>query len=199
MAEKSEITAMPIINANEASYQDCVKILDTYTHWIVEIFTKANKLPAGSLPEPQNLPIPEDAETRPGQPEAHQFHPEENMDLKMCTSGDQLTSQRFRGTKTLRKGAHTPQERMEFCSPFGPVMWHTKASLLQYAYHILFESSSVHEIGTLKNFREKYNRRNVTPTKVLDSYDGCEELFLSTGKVNLFSCVHTGSIFVRQG
>ena len=49
-------------------------------------------------------------------------------------------------------------------------------------YNLLYKPGSVREVGTLKYFRERYNRKNITPEKVANSYEGSKQFLLSVGK-----------------
>lgn len=151
MSQKSEISSMPIIDADEKKYPEVVKILRTYEKWWGEIYVRAGIIEA--LPETNNVNLPGE-ESRPGQPGAHRIDfRSKYIAQKIMMSGDQLTRKMFAGAMDLLSGAHSETDRFEHVSPFGIAMWHCKASFLQFIYHMLCDTDSVDEFGTLWSFR----------------------------------------------
>ena len=183
MKQKSVIISMPIINGSEMEYADCIKALREIEGWIKEIYVKAGLIREEDIPTPQNPPIP-DGGAHQGQIYGHRNFTEGDpmKEMKVPVSGDQLTRVRFCGAKDLVADSLTPIDRLEHCSPFKCAMWHAKASLLQYGYHLLYDDHSATQIGTLNYARQKYTRKNVTPKKVLDSLQGSEDLFINLGR-----------------
>ena len=181
MQKPSLIIPCPLLDANEQKYEDCVIILRALEEWIYEIYRKARKVDERPVPQHPDLPS---AHANAGQTFAHSIGTADDpmKDIRVHLSGDQLTRVRAAGTKDILAGAHTPTDRFEHCSPFKPVMFHTRASLLNYGYNLLFDSSSVNQVGTLKYFREKYNRKSSTPDDVMKCFEGSIELFESVGK-----------------
>lgn len=115
MAQQSTIVTTPIINANEAKYEDRVTTLRTYEKWISEIYVQAGLVQ--EVPDTDNPPVPA-GPAAPGQTNAHtQATPNDPMkDMKVVFAGDQLTRVRFAGGKDLLSGAQTPSDRFEHCS-----------------------------------------------------------------------------------
>lgn len=89
MKQKSTIVSMPIINANEAKYEDCVTILRTYEKWIAEVYVEAGMLQ--EMPQTDNPPLP-DNHAAPGQTDAHQPDTADDpmREMKIAFGGDQL-------------------------------------------------------------------------------------------------------------
>lgn len=52
---------------------------------------------------------------------------------------------------------------------------------MQLVFDHLYKAESLREVGTLKYFRERVNRKNVTPDKVTKSFEGTEDFFVSVG------------------
>ena len=56
---------------------------------------------------------------------------------------------------------------------------------VQLVFDHLYKAESIREVGTLKYFRERVNRRNITPDNVAKSFEGTEDFLVSVGKAYL--------------
>ena len=87
MSQKSFIATNPIIDANEAKYQNYVTILRTYEGWIAQIYYTAGLLK--QLPEPQHPPT-SDTLSVPGETRAHTNDDKDDpmREMKVVLGGD---------------------------------------------------------------------------------------------------------------
>ncbi|XP_028403253.1 uncharacterized protein LOC114525978 [Dendronephthya gigantea] len=182
MARKSEVLTMPVVMKDEKKYSDCVDVLDQLEKWTHEIYAAAGlcSLDPDTL---EDVTPTIGTTSRPDQPASHVPPVHSNSDplhgVKIPCFGDQLTRVRFAGAKDLRAGCHSARQRLDHLYPFCIVDWHTKRSFLKTIFKKLYKNSG-RERGTLRFFREKLNRRNVTVD--VKHYEDCEQLFFSVGK-----------------
>lgn len=55
----------------------------------------------------------------------------------------------------------------------------------------LYKAESLREVGALKYFRERVNRKNVTPDKVTKSFEGTEDFFVE----QCWNSIHPGGSY----
>ncbi|XP_048244381.1 uncharacterized protein LOC124126857 isoform X2 [Haliotis rufescens] len=128
---KTEVHPMPLLFSNEAKYEECVKILDSYEDQLTELFTSAH----GDQSALRELHVP--------------------------VGGDQLTRVRLEGAKSLRALSPTPAKRFDDLGPFVIEWWHNKQDFLEKAYKALFSPRSIRQPGTLYFYKAKFNMTNV--------------------------------------
>ncbi|CAB3996161.1 Hypothetical predicted protein, partial [Paramuricea clavata] len=157
MARKSEVLTMPVVMKDEKKYSDCVDVLDQLEKWTQEIYAAARL--CSPEPEPSEDITPTIGTTsRPDQPASHVPPVTSDRDplhgVKIPCFGDQLTRVRSAGARDPNV---TPKK-------------------VRDNFQKLYKNSG-REKGTLRFFREKLNRRNVTVD--VKHYEDCEQLFFS--------------------
>ncbi|KAJ7374424.1 hypothetical protein OS493_007530 [Desmophyllum pertusum] len=184
MKHQSVVVPLPVLMKDEKKYSDVVDVLDQLEDWVREMYVKAGLCVP---PADQDHAIPPAppiaAPSRPDQPASHMPPVPQAEDhlasVKIPCFGDQLTRVRLAGAKDLRAGSHTATDRLDHIYPFRIVDWHSKRSFLKLIFKKLYKNSG-REKGTLRFFREKLQRKNVTMD--VKHFESCEQLFLSTGK-----------------
>jgi hypothetical protein len=147
-------------------------------------YFRESRVSPPKIPDVENPPVPE-GPAAPGQTQAHSGDTADDpmKEREIAFAGDQLKELDLRQQKIYsldptphQIGLSTAPRLSQLCGiP-------CRASLLQYSYSFLHKAQSVNQVGTIKFFRVRYNRRNSTPAKVLDSLQGSEELFISVGR-----------------
>ena len=75
---------MPIIDADEAKYQDCVQILRTYENWIWQLHRKAGLVSDEDVPNIDTTELPPNQHADPGQPFAQVVFSENDPMKENC-------------------------------------------------------------------------------------------------------------------
>ncbi|XP_028417603.1 uncharacterized protein LOC114542053 [Dendronephthya gigantea] len=191
MKAKSIVVPFPVLLKDEKKYGEIVDVLDQLETWVHKIFAKAGHIPDSDTyndcsqshsEDEQHLLLPATT-SRPDQPLSH-VHPAADPNDPLATVrvpcyGDQLTRVRLAGAKDLRAGCHTARDRLDHIHPIKVADWHCKRSFLKLIFKMLYKNST-RARGTLRYFREKLQRRNVTQD--IKHYEDCEQLFLTVGR-----------------
>ena len=102
-----------------------------------------------------------------------------------------MTRVRFAGAKDLLSGSHTPSDRFEHCSHSNQSCGTQRHHCCSTRIHSCARQNQSIKLEPLNTLGEKFNRRNATPAKVLDSFEGSEELFLSVGRAYIATAALT--------
>ncbi|KAK3099684.1 hypothetical protein FSP39_007984 [Pinctada imbricata] len=127
MAQQTKIFQLPLQMKNEAKYEDCVEIMNSYEQSLSnDIILNVCKLSGTTA------------------------HLDE---FKVITGGDQLTRVRLEGAKDLKRLSTTPVGRLEHIHPLVCELWHLKQDLLEKLFKRFYNKASSAQPCTLSFFK----------------------------------------------
>lgn len=91
----------------------------------------------------------------------HQAGREVSEETTIHIGGDQFTRERFSGAKAMRAHDENPQDRFQILTPISFEFFHMHMNYLKMVFKILFNSSSVQELGTLRSFQNRLSRTKI--------------------------------------
>lgn len=91
----------------------------------------------------------------------HQAGREVSEETTIHIGGDQFTRERFSGAKAMRAHDENPQDRFQILTPISFEFFHMQMNYLNMVFKILFNSSSVQELGTLRSFQNRLSRTKI--------------------------------------
>lgn len=168
MNNKSIVVPFPVMMKDEKKYSELVDVLDQLETWVHDLYKKAGRCPkTKAVTVGANRPL-NSTSSKPDQPLSHvppvQDQSDHLKNIQVPCFGDQLIRVRFAGARDLRAGSHTARDRLDHLYPFRIADWHPKRSFLKLVFKMLYKDSARQQ-GTLRYFREKLQRRNVTDRK----------------------------------
>lgn len=102
--------------------------------------------------------------------------------------GDQLTRERFSGAKAMRAHDENPQDRFQILTPISFEFFHMHMNYLKMVFKILFNSSSVQELGTLRSLQNRLSRTKIGEN-LNDNYENNKDFFISVVDTYIIECL----------